>query len=125
MQSREEEETTELQTQRERAVEVQFPPGFRSRAHTASSQSRGNRSSTAPPASALLPARRRQYLPSSALSPQLFPSASLFELSGSFPLLASFVVSPPYIFSTPLPLSLATQFYLFPPPLFIEDFFLT
>lgn len=42
---------------------------------------------------------------SPALSPQLFPLASLFQLSASFPLLASFVVSPPCIFSTPLPLS--------------------
>lgn len=79
MQSEEAEETTELQTQQERAVAVQFQPRPPSRAHTASSPSHGNRSNSGlpPPGSALLPARHRQYLPSSALSPQLFPSASL------------------------------------------------
>lgn len=79
MQSGEAEETTELQTQQERAVAVQFQPRPPSRAHTASSPSRGNRSSSGllPPGSARLPARRRHHLPSSALSPQLFPPASL------------------------------------------------
>lgn len=80
--SREAEGTPELQTQQERALAVQFQPRLRSRAHTASSPSSGNRSSSRAAAAQLLApaAVRRQSLPSSALSPQLFPSARLFEL---------------------------------------------
>lgn len=94
MQRGEAEETTELQTQQERAAAVQLPPRPPSRARAASSPSRGDRRSSAllPPGSALLPARRRQDLPSSALGPQLFPSPGS-ELSGSFPPLASLVFS--------------------------------
>lgn len=54
-----------------------------------------------------------RWPPSAAplVSPQLFPSVNLFELSGSFPLFASFIVSPPCIFTILLPLSLATLLF--------------
>lgn len=105
---------------------VQFRARLPSGAHTTSSPSTGNRRSSGPPppplpqGSALLPASRRQSFPrqGSARSYFLLP-ASLN--SGSFPPLASLVFSPPYIFSTPLPFSLATLLFS---PLFIEDFFL-
>lgn len=54
-----------------------------------------------------------RWPPSAAplVSPQLFPSVNLFELSGSFPLFASCIVSPPCIFTILLPLSLATLLF--------------
>lgn len=103
---------------------VQFRARLPSGAHTASSPSTGNRRSSGPPpppqGSALLPTSRCQSFPrqGSARSCFLLP-ASLN--SGSFPPFASLVFSPPYIFSTPLPFSLATLLFS---PLFIEDIFL-